>query len=89
MPKENNIMKNYEDKYINNLLYHLDNNIKIVGGTGLFDKEGFIKQDYRNMDIEELARHLFLNGVEFKIHNRRITKDPLRLIAEIEESKGE
>ena len=70
MNKKISRMKELENRYIEDLLYYLDINIKIVGGMGV---EGL-----RDMKIEELARHLFPNGIEFKIHNRRVVLDPLK-----------
>ena len=64
-----------KEEYIEDLLTILDANIKIVGGHGICHEHS----DLRKMGFVELATHLFNNGIEFKIKNRRVLeKDPLR-----------
>jgi hypothetical protein len=69
--KEIDHMKVLENGYIDNLLEDLHSHIRVVGGVGL-------TEDTAKLGIEELSRHLFPNGIELRIHNRRLVPDPLK-----------
>jgi len=70
-------MKDLEDRYIEDFFSELTAQLIVVGGTG------GIVQDFRAGRIhgEDFLRHCFPNGVELRVHNRRVLKgkdDPLR-----------
>ena len=68
-------MKNLENDYINNFFMELAAQLIVVGGTG------HIANEFRKEGGEMFLRHCFPNGIEFKIHNRRVLKgtdDPFR-----------
>ncbi len=69
--KESDYMLDLENDHIEDLLLDLSSHIRVVGGFGLTDS-------LMKMNIEELTRHLFPNGIEFRIHNRRLIPDPLK-----------
>lgn len=64
-------MVKLENDRVDNLLSDLNAHIRVVGGVGL-------TEDTAKLGIEELSRHLFPNGIELRIHNRRLIPDPLR-----------
>ncbi len=68
-------MKDLEDEYIEDFFSELTAQLIVVGGTG------GIVADFRRNGGEDMLRHCFPNGVEFRVHNRRVLKgkdDPLR-----------
>lgn len=69
--KETDPMIVLESNYVETLLEDLNAHIRVVGGVGLTDET-------MKLGIEELAGYLFPNGIELRIHNRRLVSDPLR-----------
>lgn len=63
-------------EYYEKLMYDLDCNIKIVGGVGVYPT--YLK-DHKISGFENFVKGLYQNGVEFKIRNRRVIKDPLKM----------
>ena len=68
----NTFMKEEEDEYITNFINELTANVITVGGTGNIVDPTNISSTIK------LMRHLFPNGIEFKVHNRRMGEDSLR-----------
>lgn len=69
--KEVDHMLELENDHVDNLLEDLNAHIRVVGGRGL-------TENLTKLGIEELSRHLFPNGVELRVHNRRLIPDPLK-----------